>query len=78
MTIDDLLRCSLKNLQSKSATSAHRKATSDKDNGIGLSDILISARMQDAEVVVSRYLDRPDNAAAGDGGSRLGGWVFHR
>jgi hypothetical protein len=39
---------------------------------------LIAARLHEAELLIGRYVQRPDNAAADNIDRQLQGWVFHR
>lgn len=78
MTIIALLGHSLANLQRKSAKLEQQKALPSKKRIYGLWATLVTARLQEAEVLVSGYVQRPDNAAAGEPIRQLNGWVFHR
>ena len=78
MTIIALLRYSLANLRRKSAQLQQQKALRSSERSYGLWTTLFAARLQEAELITSRYIPRPDNAAAGEPVRHLKGWVFHR
>lgn len=78
MTIIALLGHSLANLRRKSAKLEQQKALPSTERSYGFWTTLVAARLQEAEVLVSGYVQRPDNAAAGEPIRQLNGWVFHR
>ncbi|WP_457090490.1 hypothetical protein [Microvirga sp. P5_D2] len=78
MTIIALLGHSLANLQRKSAKLARQKALSRRNRSYGFWTPLIAARLQQAELLVSGYLQRPDSTPDGETDRQLKGWVFHR
>ncbi|GEP04908.1 hypothetical protein MOX02_29460 [Methylobacterium oxalidis] len=78
MTITALLNRSLVNLQRRSDSLARRKALSREEGRYGFSARVMANRAQEAELLVRGYLPRPADASAGEAGSHLGGWRFHR
>ena len=78
MTVNSLLTYSLANLRSRSASLSHQQVATNRESDFGLSRTLLAARVQNAELVVSRYLNRPGYTAADNTGHQLEGWVFHR
>jgi hypothetical protein len=78
LTIIALLGHSLANLRRKSAQLAQRKAHSRRNRSYGFWAPLVAARLQEAELLVSGYVQRPDSAAAGEPVRQLKGWAFHR
>jgi hypothetical protein len=78
LTIIALLGYSLVNLQRKSAELAQRKALSRRNRSYGFWTPLIATRLQEAELLVSGYVQRPDITAAGEPIRQLKDWVFHR
>jgi hypothetical protein len=78
LTIIALLGHSLANLQRRSASLVQQKALSSRERSYGFWTPLIAARLQEAEVLISGYVQYSDNAAARDLDRRLKGWVFHR
>jgi hypothetical protein len=78
LTIIALLRYSLANLRRKAAQLQQQKAHRSSERSYGLWTTLFAARLQEAELITSGYMPRPDNAAAGEPVRHLKGWVFHR
>lgn len=78
MTIIALLRHSLANLRRKSAKLEQQNALRSSERGYGLWTTLVAARLQEAELIASRYIPRPDNAAAGEPIRQFNGWAHHR
>jgi hypothetical protein len=78
LTIIALLGQSLANIQRKSASLVRQKALPSRERSYGFWTPLIAARLQEAEVLISGYVQYSDNVAAGDFDRRLKGWVFHR
>jgi hypothetical protein len=78
LTIIALLGHSLANLQRKSASLVRQKTLPAKERIYGLWTPLIEARLQEAELLVGGYVQRPNSTNAGDIGRQLKGWVFHR
>ena len=78
MTIIALLGHSLANLQRKSAKLEQQKTLSPSERSYGFWTALVTARLQEAELLISGYAQCPDNAAAGEPLCQLEGWVFHR
>lgn len=78
MTIIALLRHSLANLRRRSAKLERQKALYSSERSRGFSTTLIAARLQEAEFLVSGYIQRLDNTAGEDLDHQLKGWTFHR
>jgi hypothetical protein len=73
-----LLGHSLANLRRKTAALALEKALPHRERSYGPWNALVAARLQEAELLVNAYIQRPDAATAGDPDHQLGGWAFHR
>ncbi|KLK91671.1 hypothetical protein AA309_18965 [Microvirga vignae] len=78
MTIIALLGHSLANLRRKSANLEQQKVLPSSERSYGFWTTLIAARMQEADLLASGYIQRPDDATAGEPVRQLNGWVFHR
>ncbi len=78
MTIIALLSHSLVNLRRKSAHLEQQRALPFKKRSYGFWMPLIAARLKEAELLISGYVQCPDNAAAGEPVRQLNEWVFHR
>ena len=78
MTIIALLGHSLANLRRTSAQLSQRKNHSRINGNYGLWTPLVAARTAEADLLVSGYVPRPDNAAAGEPVRQHGIWAFHR
>jgi hypothetical protein len=78
LTVIALLGHSLANLQRKSASLVRQKALPPRKRSYGFWTTLMAARLQEAELLISEYVRRPDDAAAQDLDRQLKGWVFHR
>jgi len=78
LTIIALLGHSLANLRRKSAKLEQQKTLPRRNGGYGFWTALIAARLQEAELLASGYIQRPDSAAAGEPIRQFNGWVFHR
>lgn len=78
MTIIALLRHSLANVRRKSAQLQQQKALRASGRSYGFWATLVAARLQEAELIASRYILRLDNTAAGDPASHFKGWTQHR
>ena len=78
MTIIALLHHSLANLRRKSAQLQQQKALRSSERSYGFWTTLFAARLQEAELIASRYIPRPDNAAAGEPVRQFNGWTHHR
>lgn len=78
MTIIALLRHSLANLHRKSAQLQQQKALRPSERSYGFWTTLFAARLQEAELITSRYITRPDNAAGGEPVGQFKDWAQHR
>ncbi|MBQ0822220.1 hypothetical protein HPT29_022675 [Microvirga terrae] len=78
MTIIALLRHSLANLRLKSIQFQQQKALRSRERSYGFWTTLVAARLQEAELIASRYIPRLDNAAAGEPIPHFKGWTQHR
>jgi hypothetical protein len=78
LTIIALLRYSLANVRRKSAQLKQQKALRSSERSYGFWTTLIAARLQEAELIASRYIPSPDNAAAGEPIRQFKGWAHHR
>jgi hypothetical protein len=78
LTIIALIRQSLANLRRKSAKLEGQKALSSSERSYGFLTTLLAARMQEAELLVSGYIQRPGNTAVEGLDRQLKGWTFHR
>jgi hypothetical protein len=78
LTINSLLHHSLANLQRKSASLVQQKARPSQERSYGFWAVLIAARLQEAELLISGYVRGLGNTATGDADSLSGGWAFHR
>jgi hypothetical protein len=78
LTIIALLGHSLANLQRRSASLVRQKALPSRETSYGFWTPLIAARLQEAELLISGYVQHPDSAAAGEPVRQLKGWMFHR
>jgi hypothetical protein len=78
LTIIALLRHSLANVRRKSAQLQQQKALRSSERSYGFWTTLVSARLQEAELIASRYIPCLDNAAAGEPIRQLKGWAHHR
>jgi hypothetical protein len=78
LTIIALLRHSLANVRRKSAQLQQQKALRSSGRSYGFWATLVAARLQEAELIASRYILRLDNAAAGDPARHFKGWTQHR
>jgi hypothetical protein len=78
LTIIALLRHSLANLHRKSVQLQQQKALRSSERSYGFWTTLIAARLQEAELIASRYIPRLDNAAAGEPVRQFKDWAQHR
>jgi hypothetical protein len=78
LTIIALLNHSLANLRRRSTQLSQRKNHSCINGSYGLWAPLVAARTAEADVLVSGYVPRPDDAAAGEPVRQHENWAFHR
>lgn len=78
MTIIALLSHSLANLRRNSFKLEQQKALPSRERSYGFWTSLIAARLQEAELLASGYVQHLDKAAAGEPVRQFNGWVYHR